>query len=703
MSPDARQLGAAESTAGSAGGEPVAVESAPPATVPSGTPRSRYPYLVAGALYLALSALLWAHVWTGHPTSVTTCGCGDMSGSIWFTFWPQYALAHGLNPLFSTAVGYPTGVSLIFGSFGIPLAPLSWLVGTIASLNVALTVFPVLSALSMFALVRRWVTWMPAAFVAGLFYGFSPFVLNNLTSGHVDLTLVAIPPLVVICLDELLIRQRRSPIVVGVLLGLLLSLQFLIGTEILVLLFLEGVVGVALCLIDAARRDPAALRAHTRHAVVGGAVAAAAAAVLLAYPIWLVLAGPAHYSGSIHPGLSLNTFGGSAQRFFLPAKPSVHGAFSSAFFRIVGGYQGPVLSAQYFGLGILVVCLGGSVVWRRQRVLWLFGLLALLSMFLVTSSGPWLGSLPLFKNVVPSHYVLFAYLAVAVLLGVIVDNTRNAVDGAIDRNRDGSPSTTPSPRGSTGRRWSGALSGLAVAFVALAPPAAYVAQGIPFTVEPIVLPSWFRTVAPHLTGHPAILVLPAPFSATTSKLKWTDSRGRSIPLIVSGKQAAMTWQALSGQRFSIVGAGGLGAGTVHSAAQNEGQNVISRVTFAYAAPPAVSSKDIEAVTRALQGWRVDTVVLPDQPGLPEYDQVASVPDMVALITEASGIRPTFVANAWVWNGVRRASQVTGATAAKFASCTRDAGPSGRVTVPGVVECVLAGSSAVPAPSLHQPG
>jgi len=79
------------------------------------------------------------------------------------------------------------------------------------------------------------------------------------------------------------------------------------------------------------------------------------------------------------------------------------------------------------------------------------------------------------------------------------------------------------------------------------------------------------------------------------------------------------------------------------------------VTFAYAGPPVVTAGDLAAVRRALQGWRVDTVVLPDQPDLPEYDQVASVPAMATLITSATGIRPTFVADAWVWNGVNRAS------------------------------------------------
>ena len=648
--------------------------------------RPLYPYLVAVVLYLALSVLLWAHVWTGHPTTVTTCGCGDASPTIWFNFWPAYAISHGLDPLFSTAVGYPTGISLIFAPFGIALAPLTWLVGTIASLNVALTAIPVLSALAMFALVRRWVSWMPAAFVAGLFYGFSPFVLNNLASNHVDLTFVAVPPLVVMCLDELLIRQRRRPVPTGVVLGLLVSLQFLIGTEVLVLMLVEGAAAIVLVVLDTARRDPAALRAHAPPALKGGLAAVVTAIVLLAYPFWLIVAGPAHYSGTIHPGLRLSSFGGSMQRFFLPAMPAVHGAFSSAFFRVVGGYQGPVLSAQYLGMGVLIVCAIGVVAWRRQRILWLFGLLAVLSLFLVTSGGPLLGSLPVLENVVPSHYVLFAYLAVAVLLGVIVDNTRTTIVDLASSNSGGSVPAGPA------RRWAGAAGGLAVAFVALFPPASYLSQGIPFTVQPIVLPTWFRTVAPHLTGHPVVLALPAPFSATTSKLKWRDASGRSIPLIFSGKQAAMTWQALSGQRFSIVGSGGLGAGTVRSSAENAGQNVISRVTFAYGAAPVVTSSDFAAVQRALRGWRVDTVVLPEQPELPKYDQVASVPDMAALITGATDIRPTHVADAWVWNGVAGASSSAKPTAGQFASCTSGNGAVGPSGVEGVVGCILSSAS-----------
>src|SRR5579863_400495 len=257
----------------------LALKETPLAVAPEHRRGSRsLPYLLAAGGYLALSILVWWHVWSTHPTAVTTCGCGDPSAAIWYTSWPAYALSHGLNPLFSSAVGYPTGVNLVFAAYGVVLAPLTWLFGPVAALNVGLTLAPVLSALAMFALARRWVSFPPAAFVAGLLYGFSPFVLANVTTAHVDFSMVAIPPLVVICLDELLVRQRHRPAVTGVVLGVLLSAQFLVGTEVLILLVLEVVFAAVLMAAYTYWRRPELLRARVRPALRGTIVAGVTAA-----------------------------------------------------------------------------------------------------------------------------------------------------------------------------------------------------------------------------------------------------------------------------------------------------------------------------------------------------------------------------------------------------------------------------------------
>jgi hypothetical protein len=111
-------------------------------------------------------------------------------------------------------MGYPHGVNLLADTeevgIGVALAPLTWNFGPVATLNVALTLSPTLSALAMFVLIRRWISWMPAAFFGGLLYGFSPFVLMSLTNAHLMLGMAFIPPLVVARLDELFVRQRQA-------------------------------------------------------------------------------------------------------------------------------------------------------------------------------------------------------------------------------------------------------------------------------------------------------------------------------------------------------------------------------------------------------------------------------------------------------------------------------------------------------------
>ena len=65
---------------------------APPVAGPGHRVRT---LLVSGGLYLVLSVGVWWHVWSTHPTSVTTCGCGDSSLFTWFLEWPAYAIGHG--------------------------------------------------------------------------------------------------------------------------------------------------------------------------------------------------------------------------------------------------------------------------------------------------------------------------------------------------------------------------------------------------------------------------------------------------------------------------------------------------------------------------------------------------------------------------------------------------------------------------------
>ena len=126
---------------------------------------------VVALVYLALGFGLWVHAWTQGATTHTLCGCGDPALFLWFFQWPATALAHGQNPFFSTALFHPGGINLLAQTsvtgLSLPLVPVTWIWGPVASLNVASTITPALTAFTAFIAMRRWVRWTPAAFSAG--------------------------------------------------------------------------------------------------------------------------------------------------------------------------------------------------------------------------------------------------------------------------------------------------------------------------------------------------------------------------------------------------------------------------------------------------------------------------------------------------------------------------------------------------------
>lgn len=633
--------------------------------------------MAAGA-YLVLSVVVWWNVWSAHPTSVTTCGCGDSSLFTWFLEWPAYALSHGLNPLFSTAMFHPTGVNLLANTselaFGVALTPVTWIFGPVATLNVALTLSPVLSAGGMFVLLRKWVRWTPAAFVGGLLYGFSPLVLTTLTDAHLMVATLVVPPLVVGCLDELLIRQRHRPILTGAVLGLLLGVQYFIGTEVLAITVITGLIGVILLLLYGARH-PAEVRRRRHHAVVGLVAGGVTAVVALAYPVWFTLSGPAHLTGAVWSNLTDGHGGTALKDYLFPATPS--SSFAALTHRL-GGYQGLTLSGQYFGIGLILVILVGLVVWRLDRRLWLFGAIGVVTVALSLGRErhfwvPWrlLARVPLIQNIVPSRFLTMTYLVAAIMLALIVDHTRAVDWAAVSRRMRGGEG--PSAQGGRPKAQPtlvAAVAALVVSGVALVPLVTYEARGLPLTTTSVSLPPWFSQVAPHLRGHQVLLAYPVPFATL---------------------QSALTWQAVDRMQFSIGGGGGPGATLSRAGGEREGQEIIAASSLSLVPLPEVTPAEVGAVRHALVVWGVTMVVIPNQPELPTYEHLESAPYAVGLITAATGELPTYQADAWVWTGVDRAGPPVTLTSQAFQHCVgaTDGHPP---TIADIPACVLANAS-----------
>lgn len=498
----------------------------------------------------------------------------------------------------------------------------------------------------MFWLLRRWVPWTPAAFVGGLFYGFSPFVLTSLALAHPNFGMLAPVPLIVGCLDELLVRHRRSPVLVGVALGILVVLEFFVAVEVLLTMALFIVLAVVLLAVTTALRAPAELRHHARRAVPGLAAAAVVAAVLLAYPLWSFFDGPAHLAGRAWPNSPPGTVGTTFTGFF-------DGSLSPGLTLIMhalGGYQGPALPLfSLVGVGIPLVLLAGLVLWRHDRRLWLFGLLAVLAAAMSTGVGVGVGNwglwrlfvhLPVLENVVPINITAVTDFCVAVMLAIIIEH---AFRWTAARVGDGQGWSRTGP----------AAVAVAVTALALIPITVALWPNLPMTARVVALPRWFTEVAPSLP--PGTVVLP-------------------YPAALGDIQSSMAWQAEDDVSFSMVGGGGPGVVPSRAGKERPGFEVLARASVPLGVPPQATPANLAAIRQALAGWGVTTIVVPDQPELPSYDRGRPVPYAVGLFTAALGRAPVHQAGAWVWSHVAAAagSPVTLSSAAFDACVTSSA-------------------------------
>lgn len=498
------------------------------------------PLLCVGVFcFLSEAVHGWASPFTTH--SLPGCACGDASQEVWFLAWPAFAITHGLNPLFSSYVAYPHGINLT-SSTSMPLlgalaAPISLTLGPVASYNLLVWLAPILSAASLLFVLRRWVRWWPAAFAGTLLYGFSPFAFAEGHS-HLFLTFLPLPPLLLLLLDDLLVRQQRSPRVTGALLGLVAAAQLLISAEVLAITTLMAFAGVILV----ALRHPSAVPERLASAATGFVVAVGVFAVLAGYPLFMYLAGPQHLSVPQHPRLVYRQF---HEDLLGTIVPTSYQRFGAAGWKLTGDgltQHDPVDHANYFGIPLLAALAFFSLKYRREGIVLvacLLGVASLLltlgptlyidgSAYLAAISLPygWLLHLPFLDAALAPRYVLIAYLTAAIVLSVGLDRLR----GELRRN-----ARAPAHRGPLASAVCVAVG--TVALIPLLPSGAYARAGLP-------LPSFFATegaIDRHVPAGSVLLPYPNPQKPLLRIQLANDTR-------------SMLWQAITGMRFRIIGA-----------------------------------------------------------------------------------------------------------------------------------------------------
>jgi hypothetical protein len=635
----------------------TAIGTPPGATAaPAGPPRTGAtgrPWLVLAAVtvvYAAIAVVAYLPTLPLDGSHTPVCTCGDTAQEVWFLGWVPYALSHGHSLFFSNWILYPAGVNLADNTamtlLGILAAPVTVLAGPIAAYNLVLRAGFALSALAMFVTVRRLVRWWPAAFAAGLLYGFSPFMVGQGLS-HEFLVFAPIPPLVFGLLIDVFGDRRLPARWAGLLLGLLAAAQFLIAAETFAMMALFAVLGSALALCyRRSRRQPGHLFRTAGWTVL-------ACGIALAYPLHAFFSGPQHITGPPHALSELYTWHGDLLGALLPSplmRFAPAGLLHSGALLVSNNLQE---NGTYLGAPLVLVTVCLAIAYRRRPVTAVAGLLAVLSYALSLGTriyhdnhatgwpGPFaaLAHVPALQDIEPARFSLFTALFVAVVLGTGLD--------ALARPR---PVAAAAPAQADGlARWARPALAAAVGMAALLP----LVPRWPYPAGPVVTPRGFITqAAGRLAPGTVVVTLPFPARDNNEALVWQA-------------ETSMRFRLVGGSPFFVPGPGGTSLDSRYATLRPHG---IDRLFEDVLSPPAATAGNaplqqwlVSGIRNDLRNYHAGAVIIDpltedglpvlSEYGMPRPARLGAVPGLrlaVRYVTAATGRPPQAVGGVLAW-------------------------------------------------------
>jgi hypothetical protein len=366
-----------------------------------------------------------------------------------------------------------------------------------------------LGAWSGFIAIRRFVKGNVAAALGGLIYGFSPFAIAQ-SQGHTHLIASLItPPLLLLLMHDLLVRQQRRPTVLGLLIAGVATLQFFTAEEVLATEVLMCVV-MTVVLAALHRKEVRRRMAYVSKTLL---TAAAVLCAVLAYPLAVQFLGPDRVSGVIHDPQAFVT---DPFNFLIPthiqwADPHFATSLSSRFAGNISEQDG------YLGLPLIALGIFALIRYWRVPLIRATGLCALIISILSLGGFvhlfrhslpiplPWFVAehIPVLENILPSRMMMYFYLGAGILVAFALHRLWN--------NR--------------GKRW-------------LAVPAAVL----------VLIP-----LLPHVPLDSSSTSSPAYFTTSAVNRIPVDTVALSIPWAYNNNTEPMNEQAAANMRFRLLG------------------------------------------------------------------------------------------------------------------------------------------------------
>ncbi len=384
--------------------------------------------LAAAVVYLAGSLIVTRHLWP-HPGSLlNAANAGDQMKFEWMLGEAARSLLHPHNPFFSTTMGVGAvggGTNLIANTsillFGYLFSPITLLFGAGLSYLLIIAGNIVATAVAWRWFFRRHVTTSePAAFIGGLFLGFSPAMMSH-SLGHPNLTAQWLIPIML----HIILSLHRSEHRVrdGVILGVLVFAQFFMAEEPLLLLGISLVVFLLGCAVF----SPRLVRLHWRGMATGGLAALGTCVVLLAYPLYFQFNGPL---SSVGVPFSVPYFSQDLAGYLQFPNQSLGGDLTAAVFAPGATEQAALFGGPLVVLVLLACFAFADRIAVRASLLCVFVLVALsLGPSVHVSGNPstlpalWAGlqNLPVFQDSLPVRLAMAITPFAGYLLVIVVE------------------------------------------------------------------------------------------------------------------------------------------------------------------------------------------------------------------------------------------------------------------------------------------
>jgi hypothetical protein len=355
-----------------------------PAVVDGGSPARNHLIAFLLCLFLGFAFTLPGSL---SPASALLGYPGDNFQHAWFLWHFARAVSHAHNPFYTRLLFYPNRVNLAWSTTD-PLAgaialPLSLAAGPTIAYNLSLILQLALAAFFARLLCLRISRNEAAAFIGGLVFGFSPFLLAH-ALGHLGLVTAFPIPLFVLALDRIF-RSQNPSWKLGIPLGLALLLAALAhyNYAVLCLLFAFFWSAIELAVNFASKRERFRLLAR-----LGKPLAAGTATFLLGFSplLWMMVGHRAEIPVSRGPA-HLDLFSADILGFLIPSWNHV---FLGRFVRrldpriFVAGFEGTV----YVGVVVLALAALGFWKGRSYNSRWANRALFLAVIFCLLSLGP---------------------------------------------------------------------------------------------------------------------------------------------------------------------------------------------------------------------------------------------------------------------------------------------------------------------------